>query len=123
MSLEELKKVTTCGDCFELGHWEGDPQCKGPKAHEAINVEPPQKPSRSMGTTMRSTITRTTVPMTRLGNGTPWVATQDDSRAGPSGSSSSGGLRPGLYVRQAWKEQKSELYREPNKEEQALPDR
>ena len=28
MSLEELKKVTTCGDCFELGHWKGDPQCK-----------------------------------------------------------------------------------------------
>ena len=37
MSLDELKKITTCG---EQGHWKGDPQCKGPKkAHETSNYD------------------------------------------------------------------------------------
>ena len=47
MSLDELKAISTCGDCGELGHWRGDPQCKQPKkAHEAhldYETEEPQE--------------------------------------------------------------------------------
>ena len=38
MSLEELKKVTTCADCGEMGHWKGDPQ-GAKKAHEVLHEE------------------------------------------------------------------------------------
>ena len=38
MSLEELKKVTTCADCNETGHWRGDPECR--KSNVAIKEEP-----------------------------------------------------------------------------------
>ena len=41
MSLEQLKQVTSCADCGEMGHWRGDTQCKNPakKAHETVNVD------------------------------------------------------------------------------------
>ena len=38
MSLEELKKVKTCADCNETGHWRGDPECR--KSNVAIKEEP-----------------------------------------------------------------------------------
>ena len=40
MSLDELKKKTTCGDCGQLGHWRGDPACRGPnKANETVTID------------------------------------------------------------------------------------
>lgn len=41
MSLDELKKVTACGDCQQLGHWKGDPQCPKAtkKAHETHTID------------------------------------------------------------------------------------
>ncbi|CAE6964690.1 unnamed protein product [Symbiodinium sp. CCMP2592] len=35
MSLEELKAKTTCAICGQVGHWKGDPQCRGKSANEA----------------------------------------------------------------------------------------
>ena len=37
MTLQELKAVTTCGDCEQVGHWRGDPECPKQRrgAHEA----------------------------------------------------------------------------------------
>ena len=37
MSLDELKAVTACADCEQIGHWKGDPECPKQKrgAHEA----------------------------------------------------------------------------------------
>lgn len=40
MTLEELKSVTTCADCGEMGHWKGDSMCKNPKkAHETQHFD------------------------------------------------------------------------------------
>eukprot|EP00435_Cladocopium_sp_Y103_P026045 s2476_g6.t1 len=35
MSLDELKAVTTCAACEQVGHWRGDPQCPKRNANEA----------------------------------------------------------------------------------------
>ena len=44
MSLEELKKVTVCGDCQQTGHWKGDKECRGPKkAHETTVATPEEE--------------------------------------------------------------------------------
>ena len=41
MSLAELKAVTTCADCEQVGHWKGDPECPHSKrkTHEATRDE------------------------------------------------------------------------------------
>ncbi|CAL1151001.1 unnamed protein product [Cladocopium goreaui] len=40
MSLDELKAVTACADCEQIGHWKGDPECPKQKrgAHEAAET-------------------------------------------------------------------------------------
>ena len=111
MSLEELKKVTTCGDCQELGHWKGDPQCKGPKkAHEAINVEPEEQDEYAEADDYSGYYDD---PWAYYQWETPsvhetWVTSQGGDRDLPV---------PGAYVRQAWKEEKSEDYPELTKDE------
>ena len=40
MSLEGLKKVTTCADCDQVGHWKGDPECPMRRANHAAKEEP-----------------------------------------------------------------------------------
>ena len=112
MSLEELKKITTCGDCFEIGHWKGDPQCKGPKkAHEAGNVDASAEhygDDDGYNDYDYNQYNEYWEAWQDDGNETSeaWVTTQTKV---PN--------QPGYYVTQAMREQKSEVYPHLTREE------
>ena len=36
LSLEELKAKTACGDCGQVGHWHGDPECSMRKSNKVL---------------------------------------------------------------------------------------
>ena len=109
MSLADLKAVTTCGDCDQVGHWKGDPECPKQRrgANEAAREEEAEEAwdeydegadyewgdeyweeqydgqARSAHTAYRTTSTSRTTPL-KSSSSRPMTASPPSSRPPPS---------------------------------------